>query len=139
MFTGEVFWVVNMNDRSCDCMVCKMFGLSCAHACDVIRTTRQDIYEYVDICHHVSTQNLIYSSQFQPLATHKMPKLSANRSLEDGEGHSFPTLLPPKVKRHPGRPLQRHIESKFAHKRAIHCSRCNGVGHNRSKCTNPLP
>ena len=75
VFTGEVFLVVNMNDRSCDCMAWKMSGLPCAHACAVIRTMRQDVYEYLDICHHISTQNLIYSSQFQPLETHNMPKL----------------------------------------------------------------
>ena len=43
------------------------------------------------------------------------------------------------MKRPLGRPRQRRIESQFTHKKDIHCSRCNGVGHNRSKCTNPLP
>ena len=89
-----------------------------------------------DICQHVSTQNLIYSSQFQPLETHNMPKLSIDRSFEKGEGHSFPTLLPPKVKQTLGRPRQRHIKSQFPHKRAVHSSRCNRVGHDSSKCTN---
>ena len=98
VFTGEVFLVVNMNDRSRDCMAWKMSGLQCAHACVVIRKMRQDVYEYVDRCQHISTQNLIYSGQFQPLEMHNMPKLSVDSSLEDGESHSFPTLLPPKVK-----------------------------------------
>ena len=44
----------------------------------------------------------------------------------------------PHVRRPPGRPRQRRIESQFSHKRAIHCSRCNGIGHNRSKCNNSL-
>ena len=88
-----------------------MFGFPCAHAFVVIRTMRQDVYEYVDRCHHISTQNLIYSSQFQPLATHNMKKLFTDSSLEDGEGHSFPTLLPPKEKRPLGIPRKRCIES----------------------------
>ena len=75
-----------------------MSRLPCAHASGVIRTMRQDVYKYVDICHHVSTQNLIYSSQFQLVATHNMPKLYTNGSLKDGEENSFLTLLPSKVK-----------------------------------------
>ena len=122
VFTGEVFFVVNMNDLSCDCMAWKKSGFPCAHAYAIIRTMRQDVYEYMDMRHHISTQNLIYSGQFQPLATHNMPKLSADSNLEDGEGHSFPTFLPPTMKRLPGRPRQRRIESEFAHKRVIHCS-----------------
>ena len=139
VFTGEVYLVVDMNERSCSCMSWQMSSLPCAHACAVIRYSKQDVYDYVDTCFLLSTHNLIYSGQFQPLATHNMPKPSDDGSLQDGECHSYPTLLPPNVKRPPGRPRQSCIESQFAHKRPIHCSRCNGVGHNRSKCNNPLP
>ena len=128
-----------MNERFCSCMSWKMYGLPCAHTCVVIHYSKQDVYEYVDTCFHVSTHNLIYSHQFQPLAMYNMPKPSTDGSLQDREGHSYPTLLPQNVKRPLGRPRQRRIESQFAHKRVVHCSRCNGVGHNRSKCTNPIP
>ena len=99
VFTGEVYLVVDMNERSCSCMSWQMSGLPCAHACAVIRYSKQDVYDYVDTCFLLSTHNLIYSGQFQPLATHNMPKPSDDGSLQDGEGHSYPTLLPPNVKR----------------------------------------
>ena len=140
MFTGEVYLVVDMNQRTCTCMTWQMSGLPCAHVCAVIRTLRHDVYDYIDPCFHVSMQDLIYSGQFQPLPTHNMPKLCDDRGyVIDCAGNSFPACQPPHVRRPPGRPRRLRIESQFCHKRAIHCSRCNGIGHNRSKCNNPLP
>ena len=75
----------------------------------------------------------------QLLPTHNMPKVCDDGSLQDCAGNFFPTIQPPHVRHPPGRPRQRRIESQFSHKRAIHCSRCNGIGHNYSKCNNPLP
>ena len=87
VFISEVYLVVDMNERSCSCMSWKMSRLPCAHTCVIIHYSKQDVYEYVDTCFHVSTQNLIYSSQFQPLATHNMLKPSVDGILQDGEGH----------------------------------------------------
>ena len=115
-----------------------MSGLPCSHVCAVIRTMRHNVYEYIDSYFHVSTQHLIYSVQFQPLPIHDMPKVCENESFQDEAGNLFPVLKPPHVKRHPRRPRQRRIESQFSHKRAIHCSQCNGIGHNHSKCNNLL-
>ncbi|RVW35722.1 hypothetical protein CK203_093610 [Vitis vinifera] len=56
-----------------------------------------------------------------------MPKVCEAGTLQDGQGNVFPSLQPPQVRRPPGRPRQRCIESQFSHKRAIHCSRCNGI------------
>ncbi|XP_059593539.1 uncharacterized protein LOC109122719 [Vitis vinifera] len=139
VFTGDVYLVVDMQQHKCTCLTWQMSGLPCPHVCAVIRTLRHDVYDYIDPCFKVSTQHLIYSGQFQPLPTHNMPKVCEAGTLQDGQGNVFPNLQPPQVRRPPGRPRQRRIESQFSHKRAIHCSRCNGIGHNRSKCNNPLP
>ena len=139
VFTGEVYLVVDMQQHKCTCLTWQMSRLPCPHVCVVIRTLRHDVYDYIDPCFKVSTQQLIYSGQFQPLPTHNMPKVCEAGTLQDGEGNVFPSLQPPQVRRPPGRPRQRRIESQFSHKRAIHCSRCNGIGHNQSKCNNPLP
>ena len=64
VFTDEVFFVVDMNKLSCSCMSWKMSGFPCAYGCAIIRVSKQDVYEYVDTCFHVSSQNLIYSGQF---------------------------------------------------------------------------
>ncbi|RVW91753.1 hypothetical protein CK203_045927 [Vitis vinifera] len=130
-FTGEVYLVVDMQQHKCTCLTWQMSGLPCPHVCVVIRTLRHDVYDYIDPCFKVSTQQLIYSGQFQPLPTHNMPKVCEAGTLQDGQGNVFPSLQPPQVRRPPGRPRQRRIESQFSHKRAIHCSRCNGIGHNR--------
>ncbi|RVW37815.1 hypothetical protein CK203_087862 [Vitis vinifera] len=105
-FTREVYLVVDMQQHKCTCLTWQMSGLPCPHVCAVIRTLRHDVYDYIDPCFKVSTQQLIYS---------------------DGQGNVFPSLQPPQVRRPPGRPRQRRIESQFSHKRAIHCSRCNGI------------
>ena len=122
----------------CSCMTWKMFGLPCAHVCIAIRTMIHDVYEYVNPYYHVSIQHLIYLSQFQPLPMHNMPKVYENGSLQDGASNLFPALQPPQVRRPPRRPLKIRIESQFSHKRPIHCSRCNDIGHNQSKCNNLL-
>ncbi|KAL6316378.1 hypothetical protein AAG906_018081 [Vitis piasezkii] len=127
VFTGEVYLVVDMQQHKCTCLTWQMSGLPCAHVCAVIRTLRHDVYDYIDPCFKVSTQQLIYSGEFQPLPTHNMPKVCEAGTLQDGQGNVFPSLQPPQVRRPPGRPRQRRIESQFSHKRAIHCSRCNGI------------
>ena len=58
---------------------------------------------------------------------HDMPKLSADGSLQDGEGHSYPTLLAQQVKRPLRRPRQCLIESQLAYKKAIHVTACAAV------------
>ena len=73
VFTGEVYLVVDLNQRTCTCMTWQMSSLPCSHICAVIRTLRHNMYEYIDPCFHVSTQHLIYSGQFQLLPTHNMP------------------------------------------------------------------
>ena len=70
MFTREVYLVVDMQQRTCTSVTWKMSVLPCAHVCAIIRTMRHDVYEYIDPCFHVSTQQLIYSGQFQSLPTH---------------------------------------------------------------------
>ncbi|RVW58946.1 hypothetical protein CK203_107671 [Vitis vinifera] len=133
VFTGEVYLVVDMNQRTCTCMTWQMSGLPCAHVCAVIRTLRHDVYDYIDPCFHVSMQDLIYSGQFQPLPTHNMPKLCDDRGyVIDCAGNSFPACQP-HVRCPPERPRRLRIESQFCHKRAIHCSRCNGIGARSSK------
>ncbi|RVW49070.1 hypothetical protein CK203_111715 [Vitis vinifera] len=127
VFTGDVYLVVDMQQHKCTCLTWQMSGLPCPHVCAVIRTLRHDVYDYIDPCFKVSTQHLIYSGQFQPLPTHNMPKVCEAGTLQDGQGNVFPSLQPPQVRRPPGRPRQRRIESQFSHKRAIHCSRCNGI------------
>ncbi|RVW88786.1 hypothetical protein CK203_034725 [Vitis vinifera] len=127
VFTGEVYLVVDMQQHKCTCLTWQMSGLPCPHVCAVIRTLRHDVYDYIDPCFKVSTQQLIYSGQFQPLPTHNMPKVCEAGTLQDGQGNVFPSLQPPQVRRPPGRPRQKRIESQFSHKRAIHCSRCNGI------------
>ncbi|RVW99285.1 hypothetical protein CK203_030629 [Vitis vinifera] len=127
VFTGDVYLVVDMQQHKCTCLTWQMSRLPCPHVCAVIRTLRHDVYDYIDPCFKVSTQHLIYSGQFQPLPTHNMPKVCEAGTLQDGQGNVFPSLQPPQVRRPPGRPRQRRIESQFSHKRAIHCSRCNGI------------
>ena len=138
VFIGGVYLVVDINQRTCTCMTWQMSGLPCSHVCAVIRTLRHDVYDYIDPCFNVSIQHLIYSGQFQPFPTHNMLKVCEDGSLQDCADNLFFALQPPHVRHPPGRPRQRRIESQFTHKRAIHCSRCNGIGHNRSKCNNLL-
>ncbi|RVW19677.1 hypothetical protein CK203_114559 [Vitis vinifera] len=56
---------------------------------------RHDVYEYIDPCFNVSTQHLIYSSQFQPLPMHNMPKVCEDGTLQDDGCNVFPGFQPP--------------------------------------------
>lgn len=136
-------WEVNptfkvFKEESCTCKVWQMSGLPCDHACAVARKMMQGAYEYVEPCYKLSTQELIYPGSFHSLPMHNMPKLDIDGIVRDDEDDSYPPLEPRKVKCPLGRSQQRHTESKFRQKRSIHCSRCNGIGHNRATCTNPL-
>ena len=70
VFTGKVYLVVDMQQHKCTYMIWKMFI-------------------WFDPCFHISTQHLIYSGQFQPLPTHKMPKVCKDGSFQDGGGNLF--------------------------------------------------
>eukprot|EP00261_Vitis_vinifera_P030664 XP_019071907.1 PREDICTED: uncharacterized protein LOC104882791 [Vitis vinifera] len=61
VFTREVYLVVDMQQHKCTCLTWQMSGLPCPHVCAVIRTLRHDVYDYIDPCFKVSTQQLIYS------------------------------------------------------------------------------
>ncbi|XP_019079654.1 uncharacterized protein LOC109123690 [Vitis vinifera] len=61
VFTGEVYLVVDMQQHKCTCLTWQMSELPCPHVCVVIRTLRHDVYDYIDPCFKVSTQQLIYS------------------------------------------------------------------------------
>ncbi|RVW64611.1 hypothetical protein CK203_048506 [Vitis vinifera] len=114
VFTGEVYLVVDMQQHKCTCLTWQMSGLPCPHVCAVIRTLRHDVYDYIDPCFKVSTQQLIYSGQFQPLPTHNMPKVCEAGTLQDGQGNVFPSLQPPQVRRPPGRPRQSVLSHNLA-------------------------
>ena len=111
VFTGEVYLVVDINQCTCTCMTWQMSGLPCSHVCTVIRILRHEVYDYIDPCFNVSTQHLIYSGQFQPFPTHNMSKVCEDGSLQDYADNFFPAFQPPHVRRPPGRPGQRRVES----------------------------
>ena len=104
VFIGEVYLVVDMQQRTCSCVTWKMSELPCAHVGAVIRTMRHEVYEYISPCFNVSTQHLIYLSQFQPLPMHNMAKVCEDGSLQYGADNLFPALQPPHVRHPPRRP-----------------------------------
>ena len=67
-----------------------------------------------------------------------MPKVQDDGVVQDVIGNVFFSLKSPCIKRSPGRPRKKRIESQFQDKRTVYCSRCNMVGYNRKTCKNPL-
>ena len=45
--------------------------------------------------------------------THDMPMIDEDGTVRDALGHTYPLLNPPTIKRPPGRPRKRRIESQF--------------------------
>ena len=115
-----------------------MTGIPCRHGCAFIKQLKEDIYSYMATWYKKIKQQNIYSHSVIPIETHDMPRLDGQELRILPEKDVF-QLLPPLTKRPPGRPKTKRIESQFMTRRQVQCSKCHGIGHNRSSCQNPSP
>ena len=89
-----------------------MLSIPYEHVCAVIGFNGQNMADFVDDQFKFPTQYLIYSSFFQGIKTHDMPKIDVVVVL-DVLWNEYFSLNPPCSKRPPGRPRKKHIESQL--------------------------
>ena len=133
---GKIDIPVDLVSRKCSYLAWEMSGIPCEHACATIKLVYGNMYEFVDDCYKLATQQKIYANMMIPVATHDCPHpefpivtLEMEKALLD----------PPKTKRQPGRPKRKRIESQFQDRRLYHCGRCHEAGHTVKTCQNPNP
>ena len=72
---GRIFVITNLVNITCTCMVWKMLGLSCEHACAIIQSIGQNSADFVDEWFTLPKQEIIYSDKFCSIQTHGMPTI----------------------------------------------------------------
>lgn len=142
MFKVEIMaaqLTVDLNKRTCSCGEWQVTGIPCAHVCYVLDQLKYSLYDYTDSFYKKEAQELIYQNSINPVETHELPSLEPTTGMliiKDGDDYEGSNLciLPPIVKKTPGRPKTRRIESQFQDMSSVHCSRCGEAKHNRRTC-----
>ena len=127
---------MNLGSHECSCAEWQMSGIPCAHACMAIKASHLNVYDFVDECYKITSQQKIYRMTMIPVVTLDMPQPNDYR-LQNRDDQMC--LTPPLTARPPGRPRTKRTESQFQNKKIYHCSTCHQAGHTRRTCKNLNP
>ncbi|XP_057791245.1 uncharacterized protein LOC131008379 [Salvia miltiorrhiza] len=133
----NTFFVVDLENRTCECREFELDQIPCRHACAAIRRSGLNVTDFVGR----------YFKQYALLETYaaRIAPVPHPTSWNVPEGVSSYIVKPPIIKRQSGHPkmtraqstVETAVESSSRAKSKI-CSRCKVVGHNRRKCTASL-
>ncbi|KAJ6928489.1 hypothetical protein NC652_012564 [Populus alba x Populus x berolinensis] len=124
---GESVEVVDIYRWDCSCKEWQLAGFPCCHALAVIGCTGRCPYDYCSRYFTTESYRLTYSESVHPVTNVDMP-------VEKDSSQVVVTVTPPPTRRPPGRPSTKKYRQKDVVKRQLHCSRCKGLGHNKSTC-----
>lgn len=130
---GDTIEIVDIDHWDCSCKGWQLTGLPCCHAITVIGCIGRSPYEYCSRYLTVESYRLTYSETLHPLPNISKPMQNDSSSL------SPVTVTPPPTRRPPGRPTKKRFGSQEVVKRQLQCSKCKGMGHNKSTCREILP
>jgi hypothetical protein len=125
--------VVNLSNKTCSCRAWDLTGIPCPHAICAIYHSRQNPEDVVDDYYHNSTYMQSYQFSLQPVRGEKM---WPNTGMSE--------VLPPIVRRMPGRPKKLRRREKDEPKKGkklsrkgtkMTCQTCGQVGHNKKGCS----
>ncbi|XP_028779486.1 uncharacterized protein LOC114735880 isoform X2 [Neltuma alba] len=122
--------VVDIDRWDCSCKGWQLTGIPCCHAVAVIIGVGRSVYDYCSRYFTTESYRLTYSESLHPLPSVDFPALSGSELMV--------TVTPPPTRRPPGRPTKKRYGSQGIVKRQLQCSRCRGLGHNKSTCKEPL-
>lgn len=128
---GETVEIVDIDQWDCSCKCWQLTGLPCCHAIAVIGCIGRSPYEFCSRYFTAESYRLTYSETLHPLPI-------INRPLQN-DSQGAVTVTPPPTRRPPGRPTKKRFSSQEVVKRQLQCSRCRGMGHNKSTCKEFLP
>ncbi|XP_018441735.1 uncharacterized protein LOC130507350 [Raphanus sativus] len=125
---GETYEVVNMAQCECSCRGWQLTGLPCHHAVAVISCNGLSPYDFCSRYFSVDNYRLTYS-----MSINLVPMLEGEMCRESSGGDVM-TVTPPTTRRPPGRPPKKKTPAEEVVKRQLQCSKCKGLGHNKSTC-----
>ncbi|XP_044483122.1 uncharacterized protein LOC123209272 isoform X2 [Mangifera indica] len=128
---GDTNEVVDMDSWDCGCKGWQLTGLPCCHALAVMAGIGQSAYDHCSRYFTTEMYRLTYSE-----TVHPVPDL--DRPQQADPSQVAVTVTPPPTRRPPGRPTTKKSESQDVMKRQLQCSRCKGLGHNKSTCKESL-
>ncbi|XP_024010620.1 uncharacterized protein LOC112086097 [Eutrema salsugineum] len=125
---GERF-EVNLGLKTCSCREFQMLLIPCHHAMAASSLSKIELDKLVGEVYTTRYRRSLYEGAFHPVPT---PVSSGGTEL-----------LPPLMRRPPGRPRKTRIPSRGEFKRrsrkaARGCSRCLGKGNNKASCKLPV-
>ncbi|KAH9623644.1 hypothetical protein KSS87_021988 [Heliosperma pusillum] len=133
-FKGER-WVVQLNQRKCNCRNCQLSGLPCTHAMVCILKQRLDHEDFVDDAYTKERYAMAYELAISP-----MP------GVKQWEKSGLPEPLPPIIRKMRGRPSKKRRRKEAGEeesnrvKRPKNKNKCGifgGLGHSKRTCKNP--
>ncbi|KAK4836178.1 hypothetical protein QYF36_019514 [Acer negundo] len=124
---GETIEVVDLDQWDCSCKGWQLTGIPCCHAIAVIGCIGRNPYDYCSRYFTIESYRLTYSESIHPIP-------DFDRPVQNDSSQIAVTVTPPPTRRPPGRPSTKKIGSQDVMKRQLQCSRCKGLGHNKSTC-----
>ncbi|KAH6775808.1 hypothetical protein C2S52_013369 [Perilla frutescens var. hirtella] len=131
---GRKVYMVDLQNRTCDCREFELDLIPCSHAVAVICCTGGAIYDYVARYYRVESLVGMYNSVIRGLPRPEqwiVPDTFVGR-----------VVLAPEIRRRAGRPSMSRARAPFeasSSARQQFCTRCHGPGHNMRVCTAHLP
>ncbi|XP_057803133.1 uncharacterized protein LOC131018428 [Salvia miltiorrhiza] len=129
----HAFYIVDLENRTCDCAQFELDDIPCRHACAAIRRAGLQVTDFVGK----------YFKQSILLATY-MPRIApVPHPIYWNVPESISTYIVKSsdITRHAGRPKMSRARSAVegsSNSRSQVCSRCKGRGHNALRCKAPL-
>jgi hypothetical protein len=120
--------VVDIDKWECTCLAWKASGLPCRHAIAVFYSSGRNVYDYCSEYFTVDSFRLTYSESIKPVSAIFKPVSNEKTCLD-----SLP-VLPPCTPRPPPSQHKEQMETRRMSKRPVSCTRCKGMGHNKSTC-----
>ncbi|KAI3439354.1 SWIM-type domain-containing protein [Psidium guajava] len=128
---GESIEIVDIDRWDCTCKGWQLTGLPCSHAIAVIGCIGQSPYDYCARYFTTESYTSTYSESVHPIPSSDLP-------VGKEVCPATVTVTPPFNRRPPGRPTTKKVGSQDTVKRQLQCSRCKGLGHNKSTCKEVL-
>ncbi|KAL0323663.1 UNVERIFIED_CONTAM: hypothetical protein Scaly_2333400 [Sesamum calycinum] len=129
----NINYIVNLRERTCNCRVWDISGIPCRHAALGISHRKEDLDSYCDSRFFKENYMKAYKYSIHPVP---------DQTFWPHGVDVTPTLLPPIIKRMPGRPKKSRRKEQGEEPNAIRrsnmvkCKVCNELGHNRRTCPN---
>ena len=128
--------VVDLDQRTCACRKWQLSGIPCFHAVACIFLKKDNPEDYIHDCYKISTFLEVYSYLIEPL-----------NGEEFWEETNHCEILPPLIKKQPGRPKKKRDATKDVVQTregnptmlkrqgtSLKCSYCSEWGHNARSC-----